>query len=124
MRFLTIYKADEANTRRNESGAPPSQDEIAKMGALIEDMMKAGTLVSTEGCKRSAAGARVRQTSGRVTVTDGPFTESKELVAGFAIIKAGSKQEAIELTRRFLGVAGDGEVEIREIYDESDFGPQ
>ena len=124
MRFLTIYKADEQASKRNESGAPPSQEEIARMNVLIEQMTKAGTLLSTEGCKPSASGARVRQTKQKVTVTDGPFTESKELIAGFAILNAKSKAEAIELTKRFLGVAGDGEVEIRQLWEESDFAPQ
>lgn len=124
MRFLTIYKADEKLTRRNESGAPPDAEEFARMNVLIGEMTKAGTLESTEGCKPSASGARVRLRDGKATVTDGPFTESKELVAGFAIIKAKSKAEAIELSRKFLTVAGAGEVEIRELYDESDFAPQ
>jgi hypothetical protein len=123
MRFLTIYKTDEQASTRNESGAPPSQEEIAKMNVLIEEMTKAGTLLSTEGCKPSSSGARVRLAKQKVTVTDGPFTESKELIAGFAILNAKSKAEAIELTKRFLGVAGDGEVEIRQLWEESDFAP-
>jgi hypothetical protein len=121
MRFLTIYQASERLTKRNESGGPPDPEEMARMNALIEDMTRAGTLVSTEGCKQSAKGARVRQRDGKVTVTDGPFTESKELIAGFAIISAKSRDEAVALTRKFLSVAGDGEVEIRALYEESDF---
>jgi hypothetical protein len=124
MRFLTIYKADEKLTRRNEAGGPPDPQEFARMNALIEEMTKAGTLESTEGCKPSAGGARVRLRDGKATVTDGPFTESKELVAGFAILNAKSKDEAIALTKRFLSIAGPGEVEIRALYSESDFAPQ
>ena len=124
MRFLSIYKTAEDITQRNESGCLPSQVEIARMGELIEDMMKAGTLLSTEGCAPSSKGARVRQQGGKLTVTDGPFTESKELVAGFALIEADSKAHAIELTRRFLDVAGDGECEIRQLHEMSDFAPQ
>ena len=87
------------------------------MAKLIEDAMKEGWLISTEGCLPSALGARVRKENGKCTVTDGPFTESKEIVGGFAIIKASSKQEAIELTKRYLDAIGDAEVEIRQLYD-------
>ncbi|HEU5251019.1 MAG TPA: YciI family protein [Thermoanaerobaculia bacterium] len=109
MRFLSIYKAVEKNV-------PPTTEEMAAMGQLIEEMTKTGTLVSTEGCLPTARGARVRRSGGRVGVTDGPFTESKEVIAGFAVLEANSKEEAIELTKRFLEVAGDGECEIRQIY--------
>jgi len=90
------------------------------MQKLVEEGMKAGWLLSTEGCLPSAKGARVRRASGKTTVSDGPFTESKELVGGFAILQANSKQEAIELTKAFLAVAGDGECEIRELYTQQD----
>jgi hypothetical protein len=110
MRFLTIYKAVEKDT-------PPSSDEMAAMGKLIEDMSKAGVLIATEGCQPSAKGARVRLANGKVTVTDGPFTESKELIAGLAIIQAKSKEEAIEHCKNFLRVAGDGESEIRLLHE-------
>ena len=109
MRFLAIYKAV-------EKGVPPTQAEMDAMGALIAEMTQAGTLISTEGCLPSALGARVRRDGGRITVTDGPFTESKEVVGGFAILEATSKEHAIALTKRFLEVAGDGESEIRQIY--------
>ena len=87
-------------------------------------MTKAGVLLGTEGCLPSATGARVRLSNGKLTVTDGPFTESKELIAGFALIRASSKEEAIELTKRFLEVAGEGESEIRQIAEADDFGPE
>jgi len=112
MKFLSIYKTAERN-------APPSQEEISKMGQLIEQGMKAGWLLGTEGCLPSALGARVRRSNGNVTVTDGPFTESKEIVGGFAILQANSKEEAIQLAKEFLQVAGDGECEIRQLYDEA-----
>lgn len=117
MRFLSIYKAQ-------ETGAPPTTEEMAKMGHLIEEMTSAGTLVATEGCLPTSKGARVRRSDGKVTVTDGPFTESKEVVAGFALLEAKSKEHAIELTRRFLEVAGDGECEVRQIATMEDFGAQ
>jgi hypothetical protein len=109
MRFLSIYKAVEKNV-------PPTTEEMAAMGQLIEEMTKNGTLIATEGCLPTAKGARVRRSGGRVGVTDGPFTESKEVIAGFAVLEANSKEEAIELTKRFLEVAGDGECEIRQIH--------
>ena len=118
MRFLCLYKP------AKPEGAPTSQQEMVAMGQLIEEMTKAGVLLATEGCLPSAKGARVRLSGGKSTVTDGPFTETKELVAGFALIQAASKEEAIEWTKRFLNVAGDGESEIRQIYEEADFDPE
>ncbi|HSL21794.1 MAG TPA: YciI family protein [Vicinamibacterales bacterium] len=115
MRFLSIYKTVERNS-------PPSAEEVARMEALIEEQMKAGTLIATEGCLPSALGARVRRSGGKTTVTDGPFTESKELVAGFALLEATSKEHAIELARKFLDVAGEGECELRQIFSPSDAG--
>lgn len=109
MRFLSIYKSAETNQ-------PPSPELMANMGRLVEESMKAGTLVATEGCLPSSLGMRVRSDNGKVTVTDGPFTEAKEVVGGFAILEARSKEHAIELAREFLAVAGDGECEIRQIY--------
>jgi hypothetical protein len=108
MRFLCIFKAVE--------GAPPTQKEMTEMGALIGEMASAGVLIATEGCLPSARGARVRRSQGALTVTDGPFTESKEVIGGFALIETPSMQEAIEWTKRFIAVAGDGESEIRELY--------
>jgi hypothetical protein len=116
MRFLSIYKAEETNT-------PPTMEHVASMQQLIDEGLKNGWLISTEGCLPSAKGARVRRSNGKTTVTDGPFTESKELIAGFAILEAGSKQEAIELTRRFLEVAGGGECELRQVFTASDPAP-
>jgi len=110
MKFLSIYKTVERN-------APPSQEEMAKMGKLVEEGMKAGWLLATEGCLPTALGARVRNSNGKVTVTDGPFTEAKEVVGGFAILRANSKQEAIQLARDFLEVAGEGECELRQIFE-------
>ena len=110
MKFLSIY-------RSAERGVPPSADDMAAMGKLIDKHMRSGALVATEGCLPSALGARVRLSNGKVSVTDGPFTETKEVVGGFAILQAKSKQEAIELAREFLQVAGDGECEIRQVFE-------
>ena len=87
------------------------------MGKLVEEGMKAGWLLATEGCLPTALGARVRNSSGKLTVTDGPFTEAKEVVGGFAILRANSKEEAIQLAREFLQVAGEGECELRQIFE-------
>ena len=110
MRFLSIYKGVEPDR-------PPTEEEMAEMGKLIDEWAKAGKLLTTEGCLPSALGARVRLAAGKVSVTDGPFTESKEVVGGFAILQASSKEEAVELTKRFLAVAGDGECELRQLYE-------
>ena len=87
------------------------------MGKLIEEGMRKGWLLGTEGCLPSALGARVRLADGNFSVTDGPFSESKELVGGFAILQADSKQQAIELARDFLRVVGQGECELRQLYE-------
>jgi hypothetical protein len=122
MRFMCIYRP--ADTRKAEAGHPPDQDEVARMGQLIGDMIKAGVLLATDGLLPSSKGARVRLSQGKFTVTDGPFTEAKELIAGFAIIRVNSKDEAVEWVRRFLQVAGDGESEIRLMWDTPAFPPE
>jgi hypothetical protein len=111
VKFLCIYKPSKSE------GIPPTEEEMKEMVKLIEESFRSGVLLSTEGCLPSAKGARVRLSGGKFTVTDGPFPETKELIGGFALIRAGSKQEAIEYTKRFLKVAGDGETEIREIFE-------
>jgi len=92
---------------------------MARMGRLVEEGMKAGFLLAVEGCMPSALGARVRLSKGKVTVTDGPFAESKEVIGGLAILQANSKEEAIEHLKDFLHHAGDGECELRQLYDAS-----
>jgi hypothetical protein len=87
------------------------------MGKLIEVGFKSGYLLAVDGCLPTASGARVRLSNGKVTVTDGPFAETKEQIGGLAIIKADSKQHGIELVQHFLGVAGDGECELRQLYE-------
>jgi hypothetical protein len=115
MRFMMIYKP--ADTKDMEAGVPPTQDEMAKMGKFIEELAKSGVLLLTDGLLPSSTGARVRLAGGKVTVTDGPFTETKELIAGFAIVQVKAKAEAVELAKRFLKLAGDGESEIRQMCD-------
>jgi hypothetical protein len=112
MRFLSIWKGVETTE-------PPSLEFMQRMNALIERMMKSGELVATEGCLPSALGARIRSQNGQIVVTDGPFVETKEVVGGFAILEAASKEDAIRMTREFLAVAGDGECELRQIFTTS-----
>jgi hypothetical protein len=108
MKFLSVYKTKERN-------APPTPEEMAHFGKLIEEGMKAGYLLAVEGCMPSAAGARIRLDNGTITVKDGPFAESKEVIGGLAILQANSKAEAIEMVRNFLRNAGDGECELRQL---------
>jgi hypothetical protein len=112
MRFLCLYKPAKAE------GTPPRQEEMAEMGKLIEESFKSGILLATEGCLPTSLGARIRRTDGQFKVTDGPFTEAKELVGGFALISTKSKDEAVAFTKKFMNIAGDGEVEIRQVFEQ------
>lgn len=116
MRFLSIYKT-------RERSVPPTPEEMAHMGKLVEEGMKSGWLLATEGCLPSVTGARVRRTDGKITVVDGPFAETKEVVGGFAILKANSKAEAIQLAKDFLQHVADGECELRQLYDAGECAP-
>jgi|SRR5439155_13577710 len=110
MKFLSIYKTAERSV-------PPSQEEMFKMGELVEEGMKSGYLLGVEGCMPSATGARVRLSNGKLSVVDGPFSESKEVVGGFAIIQANSKEEALQHVKHFIQIAGDGECELRQLFE-------
>jgi hypothetical protein len=111
MRFISIF-THEPNDR------PPTETEMATMGKLIEEGMKAGWLIATEGVNFGATGVRVHKTAGgKVTVTDGPFVETKEVIGGYALLKAATKEEVVELTRRFLNVVGQGTCEIYHLYE-------
>ena len=120
MRILGLLKAD----AESEAGVPPSPELMEKMGSFIEEVQKAGVLLATDGLQPSAKGKRVRLSGGKVTVLDGPFTESKELVASYALFEVKSMDEAVEWTTRFLNVLGTGECELRPVFEESDFAPQ
>src|SRR5207245_2629591 len=100
-----------------------SKDLIEKMGAFVAEVTKAGVLVASDGLHPSAKGKRVRLAGGKVTVIDGPFTESKELVASYAMFEVKSMDEAVHWTKRFLQVLGRGECELRPIFEASDFSP-
>jgi hypothetical protein len=111
MRYLSMI-------RIQETGQVPSEQLMQDMGKLMEEMTAAGQLISTAGLKPTSEGVRVRLRRGKLSTTDGPFTESKEVIGGYAILEAPSKEEAIELTKRFLAVHGtewDVECEVREL---------
>ena len=114
MRFLGLLKADESS----EAGVPPSPELMERCGKFIEEVTKAGVLLATAGLQPSSQGARVRVSGGKVTVTDGPFAETKELVASYALLEVKSKAEAIEWTTRFLECLGEGECELRPLFDD------
>ena len=98
-----------------KNAAPPTQEHYAEMGKLIGEMTKAGVLIDTGGWDAKAPAILVRNSGGKVTVTDGPFSESKELIAGYAIFQVQSKDEAVKWGKRFIAIAGEGYSEMREI---------
>ena len=118
--FLIMHKSNE----ENEAGVPPSKELIEGMGRLMEESSRAGVLLAAEGVHPSSRGARLSFSGGRRTVTDGPFAEAKELIAGFAIVQVESKDEAIEWATRFAEVHGDVEIEVRQVIEISDFAPE
>ncbi|HZW54083.1 MAG TPA: YciI family protein [Candidatus Elarobacter sp.] len=119
MRFMILVKAD-ANS---EAGVLPSTELLNAMGKYNEELAKAGVLLAAEGLQPSSKGARVKFSGDERTVVDGPFTESKELVAGFWLIQVKSKEEAIEWVKRCPNpMEGDSEIEIRQVFEAEDFG--
>jgi len=109
MRFISVYAAPERSV-------PPTPEERASMGQFIEKGMKSGILVSVEGCMPTANGARIRIAENKFTTTDGPFAESKEVIAGFCILEAPNKEAALEYVRSFLELVGQGECELRQLH--------
>jgi hypothetical protein len=116
MRFMVIIKAD----ARSEAGIMPSQQLLTEMGKYNEELVKAGALLAGEGLHPSSKGARVHFSGSKRTVVDGPFSEAKELVAGFWLIQVKSKEEAIEWAKRVPFT--EGEVELRQVFELEDFG--
>jgi len=119
---MILRKADQ-NT---EAGALPSEKLLAAMGQYMEEMVKAGILLAGEGLRPTSDGVRVKFSHGKPSVTDGPFAEAKELVAGWSLIQVDSLEEAIKWVKRWPAEDGDGEVEIeiRRLYEAEDFGPE
>jgi len=118
MRFMVLVKAD----KNSEAGIMPSQQLLTAMGKYNEQLAKAGVLLAAEGLHPSSKGARVRFAGGKKTVIDGPFTETKELIAGFWLWQVKSKEEAIEWLKR--APFGKTEVEIRQVFEAEDFGAE
>jgi hypothetical protein len=120
MRFMLMTRADE----HSEAGAFPIPEVMAEMGAFMEEITAAGVLVSAEGLQPSAAGSRLRLSQGALTVTDGPFAETKEMISSFAIVNVASKAEAIEWASRWAKLFGEMECEIRPLFDAPPPRPQ
>jgi len=121
MRFMVMVKA----TKDSESGAPPNPRIMEDMGKFNEELMKAGVMLAGEGLQPSSKGARVRFSGTKRTVTDGPFAETKELVAGFWLWEVKSKEEALEWVKRCPNPFDtDSEIEIRQVYEMDDFGAE
>jgi hypothetical protein len=118
MRFMVIVKAN----KDSEAGVLPSQEILAEMGKFNEELAKAGALLAAEGLQPSSKGARVKFSGANRTVIDGPFTEAKELVAGFWLIQAKSREEAIQWVKRVP--FREGEIEIRQVFEAEDFGAE
>ncbi len=121
MRFMVLLKADE-NT---EAGVMPSEELLSEMGRYNEEMVKAGVLLAGEGLHPSSNGARVKFSGDRRTVVDGPFTEAKELIAGYWLIQVKSREEAIEWVKRCPNpLDGEAEIEVRQVFEPEDFGEE
>ena len=121
MRFMIIVKA----TKDSEAGVMPSEQLLTEMGKYNEELVKAGVMLAGEGLQPSSKGARVRFSGGRRTVIDGPFAETKELIAGFWLWEVKSKEEAIEWVKRCPNpMPGESEIEIRQVFEAEDFGAE
>ena len=121
MRFMVLVKASE----ESEAGVMPSEELLAAMGKYNEEMVKAGVLLAGEGLHPSSRGARVKFSGKERSVVDGPFAETKELVAGFWLIQAKSKEEAIEWVKRCPNpMEGEPEIEVRQVFEAEDFGEE
>jgi hypothetical protein len=122
MRFMIMVRAD----KDTEVGVMPEEKLIAEMATYHEALAKAGVLLDASGLQPSSKGFRVKYSGGKPKVIDGPFTEAKELIAGYTLIQVKSREEAVEWARRFpapFGKERDGEIEIRQLYELEDFGP-
>jgi hypothetical protein len=122
MRFMIVIKAN----KDTEAGVKPEEQLFAAMATYHEELAKAGALLDATGLQPTSKGFRVKYTGAKRTVVDGPFTETKELIAGYTLIQAKSKQEAVEWAKRFPNPHGEGsdsEIEVRQLFELEDFGP-
>ena len=122
MRFMIVVKGN----KETEAGVMPPEKLIAEMAAYHEELQKAGALLDASGLQGSSKGWRVKYSGGKRSVIDGPFTESKELVAGYTLIQVKSREEALEWTKRFPNPAiggKEGEIEVRQLFELEDFAP-
>lgn len=119
-RYMLAHKGD----RNYEAGVLPAPELMTRMDSLMEEMTKAGVFLTAEGIKPSSKGVRLHYSRGKQTVTDGPFTEAKELIAGYAIFEVESLQEAVEWSWRFAEVMGEVEMDLRPLFEESDINPE
>ena len=123
MRFMIMVKA----TKDSETGVMPSEQLLTEMGKFNEELINAGVMLAGDGLHPSSKGARVQFSGNKRTVIDGPFAETKELIAGYWVWQVNSKEEAIEWVKRCPNPAGDdkeGEIEIRQLFEAEDFGPE
>jgi hypothetical protein len=122
MRFMIIVKANE----QSEAGCMPTEEKLAEMGAFHEELAQAGVLLDGSGLKPSSTGWKIRYQGKNRTVIDGPFTEAKEMIAGYTLIQVRSREEALAWSRRFPNPRlddGDCEIEVRQLFELEDFGP-
>jgi hypothetical protein len=117
MRFVLMYRPAQPE------GTPMDPQKMMALGKMCEELTKAGVVITSAGLQPSVRGARVRNARGKVSVTDGPFAEAKEVIAGINLVQVASREEAIELAKRFISIAGDGETEIRQVFEATDFAP-
>src|SRR5262245_10121675 len=115
MKFLLTYKGNDNK---------PSPEKLAALGKFTQEMVASGVVLMTGGLVRPNNGTQVKYEAGKFTVTDGPFPETKELIDGFALVRAASKQEAIDMAHRFMSIAGEGEGEVLQVFDAADGPPR
>ena len=118
MRYLMYTIGDDSTPL-----PPPNPELLAEMGKFMDEVTKAGVLIATGGVAPTSQGTTLRLSNGKFTMTDGPYTEAKEMIGGWAIVKVSSKAEAVDWAKRFMKINGNGESRLREVFDPQDFQP-
>jgi hypothetical protein len=116
MKFLMTYRGD--------TSTPPSPETLAALGKYTQEMMAKGVVLMTGGLVRPDHGTKLKQVDGEVSVTDGPFPETKELIDGFALVRCDSREAAVAMAKEFMSIAGDGEAEVLQVFDAADMPPR